>query len=516
MRRRGAASIAANPVLIGAATTLVVIVAVFLAYNANNGLPFVPTYDLRTEVPNAANLVRGNEVRIGGTRVGVVNRIEPRRRPDGRTTAVLSLKLETSVQPLPDDSTVIVRPRSALGLKYLEITKGESRTGFASGSTIPLAQATPRAVEIDEFVAMFDEPTRAASRVNLDELGSALAGRGQSINEALGSFPRLLRFLQPVMENLSDDRTQLAGFFRGLGQAAAEAAPVAEEQASLFRNLDTTFAALAEVTPEIQESISTGPEALDAAIRSFPVQRPFLRNSELLFRELRPGVRALRAAAPDLAATFRTGQPVLRRSVLLNRRLEPTFRALQAFAEDPMTALGVNGLRNTAQILNPTVADLTPAQTVCNYATLFFRNAASLLSEGDAQGTWQRFIIVAAPSGPNNEGGPSDRPANGPVTGTPSRSAQPRQAVPAPAGGDAEGNFLHANPYPNAPDGPGGRTDECEAGNEPWLKGRKVIGNVPGNQGTTTERTRITRDSEGSLPSQAVPPEQAGSETPDE
>jgi hypothetical protein len=44
MSRRN--SIAANPVLIGAATTLVVIVAVFLAYNANNGLPFVPTYAL--------------------------------------------------------------------------------------------------------------------------------------------------------------------------------------------------------------------------------------------------------------------------------------------------------------------------------------------------------------------------------------------------------------------------------------------------------------------------------------
>jgi len=48
MRRRGASSIAANPVLIGAATTLVVIVAVFLAYNANNGLPFVPTYAATT------------------------------------------------------------------------------------------------------------------------------------------------------------------------------------------------------------------------------------------------------------------------------------------------------------------------------------------------------------------------------------------------------------------------------------------------------------------------------------
>ena len=44
--RRGSASIAANPVLIGAATTLVVIVAVFLAYNANNGPAVRP--DLRS------------------------------------------------------------------------------------------------------------------------------------------------------------------------------------------------------------------------------------------------------------------------------------------------------------------------------------------------------------------------------------------------------------------------------------------------------------------------------------
>ena len=32
-------------------------IAVFLAYNANNGLPFVPTYDLNVEVPDAAGLI---------------------------------------------------------------------------------------------------------------------------------------------------------------------------------------------------------------------------------------------------------------------------------------------------------------------------------------------------------------------------------------------------------------------------------------------------------------------------
>ena len=124
--RRGSASIAANPVLIGAATTLVVIVAVFLAYNANSGLPFVPTYELKTRVPNAANLVKGNDVRIGGTRVGAVTDITPVTANDGSVSAELTLKLETTVKPLPVDSTVLIRPRSALGLKYVEITKGTS------------------------------------------------------------------------------------------------------------------------------------------------------------------------------------------------------------------------------------------------------------------------------------------------------------------------------------------------------------------------------------------------------
>ena len=484
MNRRGAASIAANPVLIGAATTLVVIVAVFLAYNANNGLPFVPTYDLKAVVPNAAQLVPGNEVRVGGSRVGVIDDITPQRTDDGRTLAVLSMKLDTVVQPLPRDSTIIVRPRSALGLKYVEITKGNASEGFDTGETIPVARATPEPVDIDEFLRTFDEPTRAASRTNLNEFGSAVALRGQAINDALGIFPTLLSNLQPVMENLSDPKTDLRGFFRGLGQAAAEAAPVGEQQAALFRGLDATFGALADVSGDIQETISTGPPALDAAIEGFPRQRPFLRNSEQLFADFRPGIRALRRAAPDLSRAFEEGQPVLRRSVELNRRLEPTFVALQEFAEDPMTSLGINGLRAAVQILDPTVADLAPLQTECNYGSLFFRNAASLLSEGDSAGTWQRFIIVAAVQALNNEGGPSSAPANG----------------------GAPENYLHTNPYPNTPGN--GRQNECEAGNEGWLPGRTVIGNVPGTQTTNTEETR--RVVKNGRPSNELPRYQAG------
>jgi len=461
--------IAGNPVLIGAATVLVVLVAMFLSYNANAGLPFVPSYQLKLEAPSAANLVVGNEVRIGGTRVGAVDSITTKRREDGTSVALIGLKLERAVDPLPKDSTVIIRPKSALGLKYVEVTRGTSDDGYADGDTIPLAASRPTAVEFDEFVNMFDEPTRTASQVNLEGFGDALAGRGASINTALGVLPALLKDIQPVARNLSNPDTQLKRFFDELGDAASIVAPAAESQAELFVNLDRTFAALDEVArPYIQDSITEGRPALDAAIRSFPIQRPFLRNTEGLFRELKPGARALETGAEPLADTFEDGQRTLRRSPPFNRRLASLLESLQDFANDPVAPRGVKRLSETLESLNPTLQYLAPAQTQCNYITLWFRNVASLLSEGDVHGTWQRFIIIATPQGPNNEGLPSSAPANG---GTPTRD-----------------NYLHSNPYPNTASP--GQPKECESGNEPFLVGRKVIGNPPGRQPSTTEGTR--------------------------
>lgn len=467
MRRN--ASIAANPVLIGAATTLIVIVAVFLAYNANNGLPFVPTYSLKVNVPSAAQLVRGNEVRVGGARVGVIDEIVPVRHEDGSVTAQLSLKLDTTVKPLPDDSTILVRPRSALGLKYVEITKGTSDNGFADGATVPLKAATPAPVEFDEVLETFDDATRKASRVNLREFGNLLAGRGMDLNRAIEAFNPLLLNLAPVMTNLSDPETRLVQLVRALEQTAAEVAPVAETQASLLGNINTTFRAIDSVRADYQQSIENAPGALDAAIEGFPPQRPFLANSEGLMRELQPGIRALRTAAPDLADAFEAGVGSLRRSVAFNKRLEPTFESLQEFAEDPLVALGVQDLTNFSQILEPTITNLAPVQTTCNYLSLWFRNVSSLLSEGDANGTSQRFIIVAAPAGPNNEGGPASAPANGPEVD----------------------NYLHTNPYPNTASP--GQEQECEAANETYIDGETVIGNVPGNQGTLHDETTISR-----------------------
>ena len=47
---------------------------------------------------------------------------------------------------------MIVRSRSALGLKYLEIDKGTSNQGYPEGSVLPLKAAHPKPVEIDQVL----------------------------------------------------------------------------------------------------------------------------------------------------------------------------------------------------------------------------------------------------------------------------------------------------------------------------------------------------------------------------
>ena len=472
MRGRGTASLAASPVLVGAVTVLVTIVAVFLSYNANTGLPFVPTYDLKANLPNGAQLVKGFEVRIGGARVGQVSKIEPRRRADGSTYAQITMKLDKEIEPLKANTTLLVRPRSAIGLKYVELSPGRGEKDLDSGAVIPVKQARPAVVELDDLFNMFDDKARVGSRNSLNGYGGGLAGRGGDLNRAIVALGPLLRDLEPVAANLAARETRLGRLFRALGKAASEAAPVAETQAQLFVNLDTTFTALASIArPYLQESISEGPPSEELAIREFPFQGKFLANNAAFFRELRPGVATLPHSAPILADAFETGTRTLPKTIPMNAQLADVFESLADFSEDPLVRTGVQQLTRLSSSLKPTLAFLAPVQTTCNYATLFFRNAASVLSDGDSNGTWQRFIILPSPStlegaiGPNNEIGPASAPANGPL----------------------EDNHLHTNPYPNTASP--GQTRECEAGNERYrdTAGRTLIGNQPGNQGTKTE-----------------------------
>jgi virulence factor Mce-like protein len=476
VNRRRNNSIAANPILIGGVTVLVTIVAVFLSYNANHGLPFVPTYKVNVVLPDAAGLIAGNEVRIGGARVGVVHKIDAIARRDGSTGARLELALDDTSNHLPVDSVVKVRPKSSLGLKYVEITRGTASSTIPADGTLTVPRGTTRPIDIDDFFNMYDEPTRQGSTDNLFAYGTAFAGRGGDINQALSDLDPLVQHLEPGARNLVAARTKFQDLFPAFAQAAAEVAPVAGVQAALFGNLNTTFRAFADNADALEASIAGGPHALDVATRELPAQAGFEADSTELFRRFKKPFASLAAASVHLAPAFKAGTPALKISPQLNARIVATLNALDTFVSDPRVLPALQRLTETANLLNPTVAFLAPTQTTCNYVSLLFRNLGSALSEGDAVGTFLRTDPVVAAQLPNSEAGPSSAPANGPPDDPDPRKTPIRDT------------YLHSNPYPNtaAP----GQIKECESGLDKYIPKQQVIGNIPGNQGTAVDKTK--------------------------
>jgi ABC-type transporter Mla subunit MlaD len=462
MRNRGGIQgVASSPVIVGAVTVLVVIVAVFLAYNANNGLPFVSTYDLKARVPNANALVKGNEVRIGGARVGVIRSVRPVQLDNGDVVAELDLKLDKSAEPIPADTTMIIRPKSPLGLKYLQLVPGDSRQGLKAGQSIPLAAARPEPVDIDQFFSMFDEKTRKAIQRNNAGFGNAFAGRGPQINSALGALRSFTEHGQPVLRTLVDPSTNFGAFWEALEDLSATVVPVAATQASMFVALDRTFAAFARVSrPFIQETIVKGPPTLDAVTADLPALRPFFRDAGRFFTALKPGAKALGKTSPTIAAALQAGIPALNRSPVLFAQLTPTAEALLDFQADPRVFNGLDLLIDLNEVVDPAISYIGPAQITCNYLSLLFRNLASAFGEGNGNGNWLSAISFEGPVGPNAETGPASAPANGP---------------------DFK-NHLHFNPYPRT-----GQDGVCESGNERYAGGRTVIGHAPSLLGTTTE-----------------------------
>ena len=462
-RRRPTAAVTGSPLLIGAVTVLVAIVAVFLAYNANAGLPFVPTYDIRAEVPSGGKLVVGNEVRAGGFRVGIIDEIRPKRitvNGRERTVAELSLKLDKVVEPLPVDSRIVVRPRSALGLKYVELTPGTSEQTVPAGGTLPLGRSRV-ALDLEDVYTMFDEDTRPRIQTATEGFGDALAGRGRDLNATIEALNPFMRHLAPVMRNLARADTELDRFIAELGRAAAQVAPVAEVQARLFGEMATTFGAIARDPAALEQTIARSPQTLAVGTQSLRVQRPFLADFADLSRRLRPAAQELRRALPRLNRAQVAGIEVLPRTDDLGDRLERVAASLDELVANPNTLLAIRDLREALAVTRPAIEFIAPYQTVCSYANYFLHGLGEHQSQTTLGGTVQnQGLKLANLIQPNTIANTeSSRPWDVGPNEDPLRA---RNAV------GALGRF-YTQPYQPAIDAQGNA--DCQVGQNGYVKG---------------------------------------------
>ena len=109
-----------------------------------------------------------------------------------------------------------------------------SHRTIKAGGTIP-ASHVREPVNIEELFNMFDERTRTANQVQLNNYGDGLAGRGLGLNNTIATLRPLLTNAIPVFRNLASPATNLhelwvalerAPRFRRYSRAVLGGAPV--------------------------------------------------------------------------------------------------------------------------------------------------------------------------------------------------------------------------------------------------------------------------------------------------
>jgi hypothetical protein len=395
------------------------------------------------------------------------------------------MKIERDVR-IPVDSKVAIRPRSVLGLKYVDIQRGSARQTYESGGAIPAAN-TRASVELEDFFRMYDRRTRVGVRRNLQGFGNGLTARGASLNETFGELPRLLRHLEPVMRNLADPRTDLGGFVRQTAAAAALVAPVSKQFAHQFTTGADVFEAWGRYETELGQTIERTPATLATGIRILPRQRRFLVSLRDFSGALERSARALPVTLPRINPALDAGIGVLDRTPQLNRPLRDAMQALDDLMTDPATGIALRGLGATTSVLNPLLRYIGPFITVCNYWNYAWTYASDVSTETDPTGTSAR-VLLSVPPRPVDPSGPQLGVvgATRPVAGEPVVSGSP------PA--------LHLNIGSAAVDDQGNA--DCESGQRGYVRRNAthapadrniaIDPRIPGNQGPTyTGRLRV-------------------------
>jgi len=420
-RRNGARAVT----LIGAVVLGVLVVAVYISYNSVHGLPWQSTYDVAVDVPNGDHLVSTDEVRIGGIRVGQVTQVTAMPAPaGGQPYARVTLALDPSVGRLPRDTQVKVRPSSALGATYVNLTLGK------------------------DLLDIFNRSTAESIQRTFSGLGAGLAGRGPALNDLLGALNNLLPPLTRVSTALAAPQTQLSALLHGYEAFVSALAPVSRPLAGLVADASTTLGALVQAQNALGATIDQLPATESATTTAFTeLQRP-LDGLATLVTDLRPGGALLPSTLRQINRTLNAGLRPLAQAPPFARDLREALRTLTAVTRMQATDGAVRKLTDLVNAAGTTLQVLTPAQVDCNVIALLGMQVGKAFGAVPGPVSFVNFDFV-----------------------TPGAIGSDLQsASPSPN--------LGVNYYPNE------NAQECESGNEPapGVFGPPQLGNPPGNQ----------------------------------
>ncbi|MEA2346362.1 MAG: phospholipid/cholesterol/gamma-HCH transport system substrate-binding protein [Thermoleophilaceae bacterium] len=345
-------------------------------------------HQVSLNVPDATNLILGQEVRMSGQTVGKVTTLGP---ADQGRAAHIVMTLDDSVWPLAKDTKVALRWGGTVSYdnRYVALIPGDSKEKIADNGVIPASDFVSP-VEFDDLLGTFGKKVRADTSALIDNGGQALDAAGPGLRGSLEKAPSALHQAHAVLTDLATESDAL-GTLVVSSDAAVDAVHAAEPGLrDLIQGGAQTFDALGTQADALQQTLARAPQTLVNARGTLGRADHTLSIAADLTDRLDPGVREVQRLAKPLNDVLRTVDrigPDARVTLATARRATPDINPLLALAGDQMPRID--------SINKQAVHELQCIRPYTPESVAFFSNWGDHFAYGDGKDKYIRATAQA-------------------------------------------------------------------------------------------------------------------------
>jgi virulence factor Mce-like protein len=235
-----------NAIFVSLFAVLCVVGMEFLAVNIGQPNPLVSDYQVHAVFVDADGVPTAADVRVAGVQVGKVTAVSHDPKNPGFSVVTLQISNANAV-PVYSNGMAVVRPKTLLGEKYVDLTVGDRGAGqqIPPGGYLPQAR-TSKDVSNDEIFNAFDAKTRQQQQVVLQELDKATQGRAGDISALLPQLTQIVQDLSPLAKVYEKDNPQVDSIFVNFNILMKTLADERGQLAGLLANGNAALGAIAQ------------------------------------------------------------------------------------------------------------------------------------------------------------------------------------------------------------------------------------------------------------------------------
>jgi phospholipid/cholesterol/gamma-HCH transport system substrate-binding protein len=347
---RGRSSSAFSRWLAGGALIAVVVVILVLLLGGGGGA------DYKLEFPEAGQLVRGDQVQVGGVPVGSVKDLELTK----DFTAIVTIHVADSLAPLHVGTKAQVRvpSLSSVANRYIALEPGPNNApSLPAGARLP-ATATKPVVDLDQLFNIFNPKTRKGLQGFIRGSAEQYAGSGRALGQVTEYFPPFLQASDHLFAELVRDQKVFTDFLVETAKAVTTIAAHGEQLSGFIEHANQTFQAIGSQQSSLARGLRQLPGTLRQGNQTFQGVPATFAALKQLVDASKPTSKPLTRLFTKLRPLLTTATPVVGNFSLSFSRpgasndLTDYVRALPVLARALATAspAGVQSLRESVPV----------------------------------------------------------------------------------------------------------------------------------------------------------------------